>query len=125
VITKPPSISGIHISAPVRAVVPAILLDDAGLELVLELVLEFELEFELELDCAEAIPASDSVMTTPSSAPARIRRAINAVIRTLSLSPKRVCGQDPSSSPTPLTPATPGTGKASGGTLVGYPAPAK
>jgi hypothetical protein len=52
-------------------------------------------------------------MTTPSSAPARIRRAIIPVLRTLSLSPKRVCRSDPSSSPMPLIPATPGTGKAS------------
>jgi hypothetical protein len=89
VITKPPIPSGTHISAPVRPRFPAdVVLDDVELELVL--VFEFELEFELEFDCADATPASDSVITTARSAPATSRRAIIPVVRTLSLSPKRV-----------------------------------
>ena len=89
VITRPPSISGIHISAPVRAVVaPAVLLE-LELELVLELVFELLFELELELDdCAEATPANDSVITTARKAPAKIRRAIEPVMCTLSPSPK-------------------------------------
>ena len=88
-ITKPPSASGIHISAPVRAVVPAVVVvDDAVVLLVFVLELEFELL--LEFDCADATPASDSVITTARSAPATSRRAINPVVRTLSLLPKRI-----------------------------------
>jgi hypothetical protein len=48
-------------------------------------------EPEPDPDCADATPASVSVITTARNAPATSRRAINPVIRTLSLSPKRVC----------------------------------
>jgi hypothetical protein len=94
VITRPPSMSGIHISAPVRAVVRPAVVELCDVVVVPELELVFELEFEFELefdDCAEAMPAIDSVITTPSRTPASICRAILPVIRTLSLSPERVC----------------------------------
>jgi hypothetical protein len=96
VITSPPSISGIHISAPVRAVV-----DPAVFELELEAALELELEFvfvllfELEFDCADATLANDSVMTTARSTPASIRRAICPVMCTLSPSPRSASVGEP------------------------------
>ena len=93
VITMPPTISGSHVSIPVRAVVRTPADDEAGRadddpELpVLELlpVLEFE-EFDDD-DCAAATPASDSVITTPRNTPAITLRATAPVIRTLFLSP--------------------------------------
>src|SRR5437763_11917510 len=95
VMTKPPTISGSHVSIPVRAVVRAAADDDARDELelpVLELLLVFELLFEFELDCAAATPASDSVITTPRNKPAITRRATAPVVRTMISLPKRVCG---------------------------------
>ena len=91
-ITRPPTASGIHISAPVRPrllppIVEVELPVEPVLELVLELVLLFVLELVLEFVCADATLASDSVITTARSAPATSRRAINPVVRTLSLSP--------------------------------------
>ena len=90
-ITRPPIIRGIHISAPVRAVVPLIELE--WLVLLLEVVLELELEFEFELefeleDCALATPASAKLMTKARNAPARSLRAIDPVVRTFLTLPK-------------------------------------
>lgn len=93
VITRPPIINGIHISAPVRAVVPLIelewlvLLVGVLLEFEFEFEFEFELEFEL-VDCALATPASVKVMTKATNAPARSFRAIDPVVRTFSTLPK-------------------------------------
>ena len=82
--------SGTHISMPVRAVLNGF--DEDELNDVLEFVLELELELELEFDdCADAAPASDRVITAARNAPATIRRAMDPLFRTLSLSPKRVC----------------------------------
>jgi hypothetical protein len=72
-------------SAPVRAVVlPAMV--ELELELVVGGGVVLVFVFWSVLDCAEAIPASDSVMTIPRTSPASMRRAIDPVIRTLSLS---------------------------------------
>jgi ferredoxin len=75
--TRPPSIRGIHISVPVRAVI----------ELKLEPKFVLELDELCELcelcdDCAEATPATDTVITTARNAPAKIRRTIDPVMRT-------------------------------------------
>jgi hypothetical protein len=86
--TRPPIISGIHISAPVRAVVP-LMDDEAWVVLLFELELEFELEFELELElCALATPAMVKVMTNARNAPAKNFRAVDPVVRTFPTLPK-------------------------------------
>lgn len=112
VITKPPTINGSHVSMPVRAVVRTPVVGAAALAAVLlELVavfeLEFEFELELEFDCAAATPASDSVMRTPRKTPAIARRANAPVVRTSSLSPKRVGEWTEVSVSTPGIPAPP------------------
>jgi hypothetical protein len=66
-------------------------------------------------DCAEATPANDSVITSARKAPARIRRAIEPVMCTLSPSPKTRLSVVPSSSPMPRNPARAGTGPATRG----------
>jgi len=90
VMTSPPTISGISISAPVRAVeVPAMVELECVVEL-LELELEFVFEFEFELDCALATPASVKLIMNARNAPASKRRAMDPVVRTF-FSPIRVC----------------------------------
>ena len=73
VTTRPPTINGSHISAPVRATCD----DDALLE-------ELELceLWELWDDCALAAPANVNVMTNARNAPASSRRTIDPVVRT-------------------------------------------
>jgi hypothetical protein len=79
----PPNTSGIHISIPVRAVVvPA----DLIVVVVTGCVVVGPVG-PVGAVCAEAAPASDNVITTTRKAPAKTRRTIDPVIRTLSLSP--------------------------------------
>jgi hypothetical protein len=71
--------------APVRAVVvPAVLMVVA---VVVVLLFVQPLPDPDPHDCADAAPASDKVITTTRKAPAKTRRTIDPVIRTLSLSP--------------------------------------
>ena len=75
--TRPPTASGIHISAPVRDRAPVVVLLAATLELLVkELEFELELEFEFELELwAPATPDSAKVMMNARNAPASNRRA--------------------------------------------------
>ena len=88
VMTRPPIISGIHISAPVRAVVPLMVelwVDPVDPVEPLEPLELFVLLVEL---CALATPARVNVMTKARKAAARTLRTTDPVVRTFPTLPK-------------------------------------